>query len=174
MLPAERFYRQPVAAFRRAWSQVERRRDRLRYEYWKQELGAVGWGTHFYGSVHVIRPHRVFVGNRTTFNQGVTIVAREPVIIGDHCRLSTHVVLHTTGLLTESRRPPYQHYARPIVIQDGVWLGSGVQVMPGVTVGHHSVVAAGAVVTKDLPPHSLAGGVPAEPLKQDRREGAEA
>jgi maltose O-acetyltransferase len=165
MLPPERLYRQPVAAFRRAWSQVERRRERLRHEYWKQELGAVGWDTRFYGRIQIIRPQRVFVGNHTTFNQGVTIVAREPVIIGDHCRLSTYVVLHTTGLLTEGRLPPYQHYARPIMIQDGVWLGSGAQVMPGVTVGHHSVVAAGAVVTKDVAPHSLVGGTPAVKLR---------
>ena len=51
-------------------------------------------------------------------------------------------------------------------IEDDIWIGANAVILPGVTIGHHSVVAAGAVVTKDVPPHSLVAGVPAKIIKQ--------
>jgi acetyltransferase-like isoleucine patch superfamily enzyme len=54
----------------------------------------------------------------------------------------------------------------PIVIEDNVWLGANVVVMPGVTIGKHSVVAAGSVVTKDVPPDTIVAGVPAKVVKK--------
>ena len=54
---------------------------------------------------------------------------------------------------------------QPIVIEDDCWLGAGSAVLAGVTVGHDSVVAAGAVVTRDVPPYSVVGGVPARVLR---------
>lgn len=59
---------------------------------------------------------------------------------------------------------------RPIVLEDDLWLGSNVTVLSGVRIGRGSIVAAGAVVTHDIPPHTLAGGVPAKPLRR-RIEG---
>jgi len=53
-----------------------------------------------------------------------------------------------------------------VIIEDDIWIGANAVVLPGVTIGHHSVVAAGAVVTKDVPPHSLVAGVPAKVIKQ--------
>ena len=55
--------------------------------------------------------------------------------------------------------------ARPVVIEDGVWIGARVTLLPGVTIGRGSVVAAGAVVNKDVPPNTLVGGVPARILR---------
>ena len=52
-----------------------------------------------------------------------------------------------------------------VVIDDDVWIGANAVVLPGVTIGKHSVVAAGAIVTKDVPPHSLVAGVPAKIIK---------
>lgn len=59
---------------------------------------------------------------------------------------------------------------RPIVLEDDLWLGSNVTVLSGVRIGRGSIVAAGAVVTRDIPPYTLAGGVPAKPLRR-RVEG---
>lgn len=53
----------------------------------------------------------------------------------------------------------------PIHLEDDVWIGSGAVVLPGVTIGEGSVVAAGAVVSKDVPPMTIVGGVPAKPIK---------
>jgi hypothetical protein len=64
-------------------------------------------------------------------------------------------------------RPPFGwEYAEPITIADNVWLGGGVIVCPGVTIGQDTVVGAGAVVTKDLPPGVVAAGVPARILRE--------
>ena len=54
----------------------------------------------------------------------------------------------------------------PVVIEDNVWIGANVTVMPGVTIGKHSVVAAGSVVTTDIPPDTMAAGVPAKIIKK--------
>jgi maltose O-acetyltransferase len=56
--------------------------------------------------------------------------------------------------------------ADPVVIEDGVWIGANVVLLPGTTIGRHSVIAAGAVVTRSVPPLTLAGGVPARALRQ--------
>ena len=53
-----------------------------------------------------------------------------------------------------------------VVIGDDIWVGANAVILPGVTIGNHSVVAAGAVVTKDVPPHSLVAGVPAKIIKE--------
>lgn len=58
----------------------------------------------------------------------------------------------------------------PVTIKEGVWLGSRCIILPGVTVGEHSVVGAGAVVTRDVPPYTVVGGVPARFIKEIEHE----
>lgn len=58
-------------------------------------------------------------------------------------------------------------YGKPIVIKKKAWLGAGVTVLPGVTIGENAVVAAGAVVSKDVPRNAIAAGVPAKIIKKD-------
>ena len=60
----------------------------------------------------------------------------------------------------------YHTTAKPIRIGDGVWIGANVTVLPGVTIGEHSTIAAGSVVNKDIPAHTLAMGVPCKPVKK--------
>ena len=74
-----------------------------------------------------------------------------------------------TGLIFDDCQPPYTHYVKPVIIEDGVWLASGCMVMPGVRVGRESVVLAGAVVVTDVPPYTVVGGVPAKPLRMVKR-----
>lgn len=57
-------------------------------------------------------------------------------------------------------------YDQPVVIEDDVWVGANVTILKGVTIGHGSVVAAGAIVTKSCPPYSIIGGVPAKVLRK--------
>ena len=54
----------------------------------------------------------------------------------------------------------------PVTIEDDVWVGANAVILPGVTIGEHCVIAAGAVVTKDVPHHSLVAGIPAKVIKQ--------
>jgi maltose O-acetyltransferase len=88
------------------------------------------------------------------------------VTIGDRVALAHHVILVTSSheLGTEVQRCGPLKIA-PIVIEDGCWIGAGAMVLPGVTIGRGSVIAAGAIVSSDIPPNTLAGGVPARPIK---------
>lgn len=98
-----------------------------------------------------------------------------PVAIGAACQIATRVQLLTaTHPIDPGPRRTGWEYAEPITIADNDWLGGGVIVCPGVTIGQDTVVGAGAVVTKDLPAGVVAAGVPArvrrEIGEQDRVE----
>jgi acetyltransferase-like isoleucine patch superfamily enzyme len=87
------------------------------------------------------------------------------VTIEDYCTLSTEVMLITAG-----HDPVDMSYkAGPIVLKKFAWIGARAIVLPGVTIGEHAVVAAGAVVTKDVPPMCLVAGVPAKVIKKINR-----
>jgi len=85
--------------------------------------------------------------------------------IGDGALIGHNVVLATINHDIDPAQNRKNHYA-PIKIGAHVWLGSNVTVLSGVTIGEWSVVAAGAVVTKDVPPYTVVGGVPAKVLRQ--------
>ena len=104
------------------------------------------------------------IGERTFINYGVSIAATSSIRIGPRCLLGSYVnVLDSDwhGIGDRRSRPP----SRPVSIEENVWLGNRVIVLPGVTIGHDAVVGAGAVVTADIPPRSLAVGNPARVVK---------
>jgi len=90
-------------------------------------------------------------------------------VIGDGVFIGHNVVLTTINhdLFPKNKRK--NHYA-PIVLKNNVWIGSNATITSGVTIGEWSVVAAGAVVTKDVPPYTVVGGVPARVLKSIDKE----
>ena len=110
----------------------------------------------------------VSIGARTVMNNDFAIVSESPqgVTVGADCLFGVGVrVLDTDGhhLAAEGRRESKAATA-PVVIEDDVWLGDGVVVLKGVTIGRGSVVASNAVVTRSVPPDTIVGGVPATPL----------
>ena len=104
------------------------------------------------------------IGDRTFINYGVSIAAHEAIRIGKDCLLGAQVMIldnNQHDLTMRRKLPPSQ----PVTLGDNVWLGHRVIVLPGVTIGHDAVVGAGAVVTKDIPPRSIAVGNPARVVK---------
>ena len=95
----------------------------------------------------IIGPVRI--GNNVNLAQGITVTAL------NHNFDDTNKRIDEQGVSTNA-----------VTIEDDVWIGANAVVLPGVTIGTHCVVAAGAVVTKDVPPHSLVAGVPAKVIKQ--------
>jgi acetyltransferase-like isoleucine patch superfamily enzyme len=101
------------------------------------------------------------VGHKVFINQCCTLYDMGGVDIGDRVMIGPNVNIITTGHpLEPSKRRAYVE-AKPIVIEKDVWIATGATILGGVTVGENSVVAAGAVVTKDVPPNSFVAGVPA-------------
>ena len=109
----------------------------------------------------------VMIGDHTRIGLHNTIIG--PVLIGSHVNLAqgiTVTALNHNFEDFEKRIDEQGVSTSTVIIEDDIWIGANAVVLPGVTIGHHSVVAAGAVVTKDVPPHSLVAGVPARIIKQ--------
>lgn len=146
-------------------------RDRLLRDL----LGEVGAGVVVKPPFRCDYGSYVAIGARTFVNYGCVLLDVAPIRIGADCQLATAVQLLTAThpVDPEPRRAGWE-YAEPIAIGDNVWLGGGVIVCPGVTIGDDTVVGAGAVVTKDLPPRVVAVGNPARVMReigeQDRVE----
>lgn len=91
----------------------------------------------------------------------------DKLFIGDRVAIGPRVTLIHDSAPNRSRlREVYPGYRGNIVIQDDAWIGAGSIILPGVTIGEGSVVGAGAVVTKDVPPYTVVVGVPARPIQR--------
>lgn len=109
----------------------------------------------------------VEIGDYTRIGLHNTIIG--PVKIGSHVNLAqgiTVTALNHNFSDTGKRIDEQGVSTNPVTIEDDVWIGTNAVILPGITIGTHSVIAAGAVVTKDVPPHSLVAGVPAKVIKQ--------
>ena len=111
---------------------------------------------------------KITCGEYAEINWGCFLLAKDKIYIGKNSTLAYNVSLIT------SANPNYPHNSlsqkypprtAPIIIGDNVWIGANATILPGVTIGDESVVAAGALVNKDVQPHTLVGGVPAKVIK---------
>jgi acetyltransferase-like isoleucine patch superfamily enzyme len=112
--------------------------------------------------VELRHPENVFIGERSYVNGGMLAASENAkIVIGKDCMLSYGVHLRTDMHHHDHTDIPMNqqgHDEADIVIGDDVWVGYGAQIMSGVTVGSHSIVAAGAVVTHDVPAYAVVGG----------------
>ena len=109
----------------------------------------------------------VIIGDDTRIGIHNTIIG--PVTIGNHVNLAQGITVTALNhnFKDTSRRIDEQGFStKPIVIGDDVWIGANAVILPGVTIGKHVVVAAGAVVTKDVPDNCIVGGIPAKMMKR--------
>jgi maltose O-acetyltransferase len=125
-------------------------------------LGAFGEGSEIRPPFRCDYGYQTFVGARTFANFGLISLDVATVTVGDDVQIGPNVQLLTAlhPVAAGPRRDKWEA-AKPIRIGHNVWLGGGVIVLPGVTIGDNTVVGAGAVVTRDLPPDVVAVGNPA-------------
>ncbi|HET7788580.1 MAG TPA: DapH/DapD/GlmU-related protein [Myxococcales bacterium] len=110
---------------------------------------------------------RLRIGEDCWINAPFFADLTDQITLGDHVTIGHHVVLVTA----DHEEGPSAHRAgavdpAPIVIGNGCWIASRVTILPGVTIGDGSIVGAGSLVTRDVPPDTLAVGVPARPLRK--------
>lgn len=109
----------------------------------------------------------VIIGDHTRIGLHNTVIG--PVTIGSHVNLAQGITITALNHNFEDKEKFIDEQGintTPVTIGNDIWIGANAVVLPGVTIGDHSVIAAGAVVTKNIPSHSLVAGVPAKIIKQ--------
>ncbi|MBE9178953.1 acyltransferase [Oculatella sp. LEGE 06141] len=117
---------------------------------------------------------KITIGEQTYIGP-YTCLSGDFIQIGHSCLIASHSSLYTEHYTAGDRSYSSQDQAsryKGIVIEDDCWLGSGVRVVDGVTIGKGSVIGAGAIVTTDIPPYSIAVGVPAKVVSQRTAKAA--
>jgi maltose O-acetyltransferase len=149
-----------------AYNATSARQRPLRRHLLEQLLGAVGEGTEIRPPLYVDYGSNLRIGARSFANFGLVALDVAAITIGDDVQIGPNVQLLTPThpVEPEPRRQKWEA-AQPITIGDNVWLGGGVIVLPGVSIGADTVVGAGSVVTRDLPAGVVAVGNPARVVR---------
>jgi maltose O-acetyltransferase len=151
----------------RAFNATGARQAPLRRHLLEQLLGSVGEGTEIRPPLYVDYGSHITIGARSFANFGLVALDVAAITIGDDVQIGPDVQLLTpTHPVEPGPRREKWEAAEPITIGDNVWLGGGVIVCPGVSIGTNTVVGAGAVVTRDLPADVVAVGNPARVVRQ--------
>ena len=112
------------------------------------------------------------IGKNTSIGEFSCIISSKKISIGENVMIAPHCFItdgthkfDSKNILIKDQGNIYAD----VILENDVWIGTGVKILPGVTIGKGSVIAAGAVVTKDIPPYTLYGGVPAKKIKDIRQ-----
>jgi maltose O-acetyltransferase len=125
----------------------------------KLEKGSgIHLGCRFDAAIHLQ------LGRNSVINSGCRIDTRETICIGSNVAIASEVIILTAD--HNINAPDFAGRVRPVIINDYVWIGTRAMILPGVVLGEGCVVAAGAVVTKDVSPHEIVAGVPAKKIGQ--------
>jgi maltose O-acetyltransferase len=136
-------------------------------EILRELLGSLGEQSRVLAPFHCDYGTYIEIGHHTFVNYGCVILDVRRVVIGDHCLFGPNVqLLSATHPVDPDERRSEWEFGKPIMIGSDVWVGAGAIILPGITVGDAAVIAAGAVVTKDVAPRAIVGGNPARVLRE--------
>jgi len=133
----------------------------------EQLLGHVGQNSIIEPPFHCAYGRNIHIGDHVFLNVLCTILDCNEVHIGHHVMIGPGVQIYTAAhdLRAETRNQGWE-VARPIVIEDNVWIGGSAILLPGVTIGRNAVVGAGAVVTRSAPANAIVAGNPARVIRE--------
>lgn len=142
----------------------------------KQLFGAIGKNVSVDTKIYCDFGKNIFIGNDVIIGSNCTFIDNEKITIGNCVMIAPNLQIYTAyhPVLPEERyikdraedNPVYYNTcAEPVEIKDGAWIGGGVIILPGVTIGENSIVGAGSVVTRSIPDNCVAVGNPCKPIK---------
>lgn len=132
----------------------------------KELFGGTGENIYVNPPLYIDYGKHIFMGNNVYCNMDCVFLDVNTITIGNNVMLGPRVNLFTAGHPIDANvRISDLEFGLPIVIEDNVWIGGNSTILPGITVGENSIVAAGAVVTKDVPANSIVGGNPARLIR---------
>lgn len=134
---------------------------RFRKWFYKKIGGAkIGQDTAILRGIKVIDPWNITIGSNCVINSQVRLDGRGQLTIGNNVDIATEVNIWTAEHNINDGHHSYVNM--PVIIENNVWIASRASILPGVKIGNGAVVACGAIVTKDVPPMAVVGGVPAK------------
>lgn len=141
----------------------------------KSALGKCGKGVRIGSGAHMCGVKNIYVGNDVAIGDGALLMCtRAKIVIGDHTMFGPRVTVITgdhrydiqgrvmTSIKEEEKLPEND---QEVVFKGDNWIGANATILRGVTIGEGAIVAAGAIVTKDVPPYTIVGGCPAKVIK---------
>ena len=133
----------------------------------KELLGHCGDNITVKPPFHCDYGYNIFVGDDFIMNFDCVFLDAAPIRIGEHCMIGPKTCIYAIGHPLEAEvRNTKIGIPKPVTIGDNVWIGGGVTILPGVSIGDNTVIAAASVVTKSFPDHVLIAGNPARIIKQ--------
>ena len=147
-------------------------------EILEQLLGKIEKNVWITPPFYVDYGNNIYIGNNTEINMNCTFLDDNKIEIGKNCLIAPNVQIYTAfhpknskerlGEIKEDGTFEFcKTYTAPVVIGDEVWIGGGVIILPGVTIGNNVVIGAGSVVTKDIPDNKIAYGNPCKIIKDN-------
>lgn len=141
----------------------------VRCWYLRAYLAKMGRHTNVQMNCQFLNGRKVSLGAGNVVNFGCLLDGRKYTIsTGDHVSMGPEATILTLG--HDPQSPDFADQGGDVVIGDRVWIGYRALIMPGVTIGDGAVVAAGSVVTRDVPPFTIVAGIPAKPIGQRNQE----
>ena len=137
-----------------------------REEIINELFGSVGTSPSIEHNFHCDLGFNIHVGDNFYAGFNCTILDMAEVRIGDNCMIGPNVGIYTAGHSIEPKNRNKSGYAIPIHIGNDVWIGGSCVILAGITIGDNSIVAAGSVVTKDIPANTIVAGNPAKIIKE--------
>lgn len=113
---------------------------------------------------------KIQIGKECFFNHNCSITSAEKITIGDHCMFANNLVIVDHDHVIKDGAVSAELKTKPIIIEAHVWIGANVTILKGVHIGEGAVIAAGAVVTRDIPAHTVAKGTPARVGNEEYRK----
>lgn len=145
--------------------------QRVRESILRDILGGMGENVNFEPDFRCEFGSNIFIGNNFFANFDCVILDCNRIVIGDNVLFGPRVGLYAGNHATHPEdRVAGGCYSKPITIGDNVWVGAGVHIMGGVTIGRNSIIGAGSVVTKDIPENVIAAGVPCRMIREITEE----
>jgi len=138
---------------------------RFFYRLWGVKIGN-GSTIHMFARFY--DPRNIVIGEDSIVGEGTVLDGRDKLIIGNHVDITSEVMIYNAEHDVQSK--DFQAVRKPVIIEDYVFIGPRVIILPGVKIGKGAVVAAGAVVTKDVGEYSIVGGVPAKEIGKRPRD----
>ncbi len=128
----------------------------------------IGKGSTIHTRARFYDPKNISIGEDSIIGEGVILDGRDKLVIGNHVDIATEVMIYNSEHDVNDEN--FSAKNSPVKIEDYVFIGPRVIILAGVTIGRGAIVGAGAVVTKDVPPYAIVGGVPAKIIGERRNK----